>query len=39
MGIIRSTYIIDPKGKVQAVIEKVKTKEAAEQVQAILDDA
>lgn len=32
MGVLRTTFLIDEKGKIERVIEKVKTKEAAEQV-------
>lgn len=34
-GIIRMTYVIDEQGKIEHVIEKVKTKEAAEQILAL----
>ena len=32
MGIVRTTFIFDEKGKCTRVIEKVKTKEAAQQI-------
>lgn len=38
MGIVRTTFVCDHDGKVTDVIEKVKTKEAAEQLFALLDD-
>jgi peroxiredoxin Q/BCP len=31
-GVLRSTFIIDEKGKIEEVIEKVKTAQAAEQI-------
>lgn len=36
MGIVRSTYIIDPKGRVKAVFPRVKVEGHAEQVLAAL---
>lgn len=38
MGIVRTTFVCDNDGTVTDVIEKVKTKEAAEQLFALLDD-
>ena len=32
MGIIRKTFVIDEKGKISQIIEKVKTKEHANQI-------
>lgn len=32
MGIIRKTFIIDSEGKIEAIIEKVKTKEHSRQI-------
>lgn len=37
MGIVRTTFITDTEGVVSDVIEKVKTKEAAAQIFALLD--
>ena len=37
-GIIRTTFIIDEKGKIAHVIDKVKTKTHAEQINEILND-
>lgn len=37
-GIIRTTFIIDENGKVQHIIDKVKTKTHAEQINEILND-
>ena len=36
MGVIRSTFLIDEDGKVEQVIEKVKTKDHAEQILELL---
>jgi len=36
MGVIRSTFLIDEAGKVEQVIEKVKTKDHAEQILELL---
>lgn len=36
MGVIRSTFLIDEAGKVEHVIEKVKSKEHAEQILELL---
>ena len=38
MGIVRTTFVTDENGVVTDVIEKVKTKEASEQLFAILDN-
>lgn len=38
MGIVRTTFVTDTDGTVTDVIHKVKTKEAAEQLYALLDD-
>lgn len=38
MGIVRTTFVVDGTGTITDVIRKVKTKEAAEQLFAILDD-
>ncbi len=38
MGIVRSTYIIDPEGKVACVWEKVRVKDHVAQVKARLKD-
>ncbi|MBN2669782.1 MAG: thioredoxin-dependent thiol peroxidase [Bacteroidales bacterium] len=32
MGVLRTTFVIDEKGKIAHIIEKVKTKEHAEQI-------
>jgi thioredoxin-dependent peroxiredoxin len=32
MGIIRTTFVIDEKGKIERIIDKVNTQEAAEQI-------
>lgn len=37
MGILRKTYIIDEEGKIEYIIEKVKTKQATEQVLELLN--
>ena len=37
MGIVRTTFVVGPDGGVTDVIEKVKTKEASEQLFALLD--
>lgn len=37
MGIVRTTFVTDTEGVVSDVIEKVKTKEAAAQIFALLD--
>lgn len=37
MGIVRTTFVTDENGVVTDVVERVKTKEAAEQLFAILD--
>lgn len=37
MGIVRTTFILDTDGKVTDVIEKVDTKQAAEQIYALLE--
>jgi peroxiredoxin Q/BCP len=37
MGILRKTYIIDEEGKIEHIIEKVKTKQATEQVLELLN--
>lgn len=37
MGVVRTTFVVDNDGTVTDVIEKVKTKEAAEQLFALLD--
>ena len=34
-GIFRHTYVIDEQGKIEQIIEKVKTKEATEQILAL----
>ncbi|MEO0895085.1 MAG: thioredoxin-dependent thiol peroxidase [Bacteroidota bacterium] len=39
MGLLRSTFLIDEEGKVSHVIEKVKTKEHAQQILAMLAEA
>ena len=31
-GVLRTTFVIDEKGKIEHIIEKVKTKEATEQI-------
>lgn len=36
MGIIRTTFLIDEKGKIEAIIDKVNTKEASEQILELL---
>lgn len=38
MGIVRTTFVTDENGVVTDVVEKVKTKEASEQLFALLDD-
>ncbi|MBD5311671.1 MAG: peroxiredoxin [Bacteroides sp.] len=38
MGIVRTTFVIDPTGMVTDKIEKVNTKQAAEQLFSLLDD-
>lgn len=37
MGILRKTYIIDEEGKIEYIIEKVKTKQATEQLLELLN--
>ena len=37
MGVVRTTFVTDADGVVTDVIEKVKTKTAAEQLFALLD--
>ncbi len=37
MGVLRTTFIIDDKGNIEKIIEKVKTKEHAQQIFAELD--
>lgn len=32
MGILRTTFVIDPKGKIELVVEKVKAKESTDQI-------
>ncbi len=36
MGIVRTTFVIDPEGRISHVVEKVNTKEAAAQLEAII---
>lgn len=38
MGVVRTTFVCDHDGTVTDVVEKVKTKEAAEQLFALLDN-
>jgi len=37
-GVLRSTFVINEAGKIETIIEKVKTKEATEQVLAALSE-
>lgn len=36
MGIVRTTFVIDPEGRISHVVEKVNTKEAAAQLEKII---
>jgi peroxiredoxin Q/BCP len=38
MGVLRTTFIIDEKGKIETVIDKVKTKEHAKQILEMISD-